>query len=85
MLNDGMDVDEFEGGHLNRDQDLPNRSMLAAKNPVESARVYDKLVKTYMETILRVGDLENPGALGSMVGFLGVTEAQGKGGLQQVV
>ena len=80
MTDDGKDVDEFEEGTENRDRDLGDRSMLAAKNPVESARVYDKLVKTYIDIILRVAET-NPGALGSIVALLGVTEAQSKGGL----
>lgn len=41
--------------------------------------LYDELVKVLMEVLLHVGEPDNPGALGSILTFVGVSEAQGRG------
>ena len=43
--------------------------------------LYNELVEVLRDVILRVGESDDPGALGSILSFLGVTEAQGRGGL----
>lgn len=43
--------------------------------------MYNELVEVLRDIILRVGESDDPGALGTILAFLGVTEAQGKGGL----
>ena len=43
--------------------------------------LYNELVEVLRDVILCVGAKDDPGALGSILSFLGVTEAQGRGGL----
>ena len=43
--------------------------------------MYNELVEVLRDVILRVGESDDPGALGTILALLGVTEAQGKGGL----
>ena len=43
--------------------------------------MYNELVEVLRDIILRVGESDDPGALGTILALLGVTEAQGKGGL----